>query len=295
MGPKANMAATAGVASGNDEMAAAWDGAEGEHWAANADRYEATSSSYVRRLLAAVDVGERDVVLDVGCGAGASTLAVGRRAFRGAVLGVDLSSRMLEVGRAKAAAEGLAHVRFEQVDAQVQPFDARAFDLAISSFGVMFFADPVAAFANIRRGLRPSGGIAFLAWRELARNEWVSALRAALAAGRALPTPPPGGQGPFSMADRAITTERLAAAGFTEIQLTAVDEAVWFGRDADDAYSFVSTFGITRGLTADLDDRTRAEAMDQLRRVLEEHESSDGVCFAGSAWLITARNQEDKD
>jgi SAM-dependent methyltransferase len=273
-------------------MAAAWDGAEGDHWADNVDRYEATSSGNVQRLLDAVDLDASSSVLDVGCGAGASTLAVARRS-QGAVLGVDLSSRMLEIGRARAAAEGLSHVRFEQADAQVHPFEPASFDLAISSFGAMFFADPVAAFANVRRALRPAGGIAFLSWRELERNEWVVAIRAALAAGRDLPTPPLGAQGPFSMADRSITTERLRAAGFGAVELTEVDEPVWFGRDADDAYSFVSTFGITRGLTADLDRSTRDKALSQLRAVLEEHTSPAGVRFSGSAWLITAQNQEE--
>jgi hypothetical protein len=131
-----------------------------------------------------------------------------------------------------------------------------------------------------------------LAWRDLKRNEWVDAIRSALAAGRDLPTPPPGAQGPFSMADRDITSERLEAAGYRDIDFSSIDEPICFGTDADDAYSFVSTFGITRGLTADLDAATRTEALDQLHQTLKEHETADGVLFDGSAWLITATNHE---
>ena len=274
----------------NAEMAAAWDGPEGDHWADHADRYTATSVEYQRALFAALHLDISSAVLDIGCGTGASTIEAGRIASAGAVLGVDLSSRMLELARAAAAAEGLGHVRFEQADAQDHPFDPAAYDVAISCFGAMFFADPAAALANIRRSLRPGASLVLLAWRDLARNEWVDAFRTALAAGRTLPPPAPGAHGPFSLADRDITRQRLADAGYQDIGLSSVDEPLWFGRDADDAYSFVSTFGITRGLTADLDSAARAAALDQLHRTLKDHETSDGVLFAGSAWLITATN-----
>ena len=276
----------------NAAMTAAWDGDEGDHWAEHADRYEATSLLYRQALLAALDVDERSAVLDVGCGAGASTIEIGRVASAGSVLGVDLSSRMLALGRAAAAAEGFGHVSFEQADAQVHPFGSAVYDTAISCFGAMFFDDPVAAFANVRRALRPGAPLVLVAWRDLSRNEWIEAVRTALAAGRDLPTPPPGVPGPFSMADADITTDRLRAAGYREVDLSSIDEPVWFGSDAEDAYSFVSTFGISRGLTADLDEATRAAALEQLRRTLKEHETADGVRFAGSAWLVTATNDE---
>jgi hypothetical protein len=129
-----------------------------------------------------------------------------------------------------------------------------------------------------------------LAWRDLDRNAWVVAFREALAAGRDLPTPPPGAQGPFSLADRDITTERLTAAGFGEIALTSVDGEMRIGKDVDDAWPFVSTSGITKGLTADLDDAARADALAKLRATLEAHATPTGLSFAASAWLVSARN-----
>jgi SAM-dependent methyltransferase len=278
------------AAPGNEDMAAAWDGHEGEHWAEHAERYEAGGVRYREVLLEAADLDPYSAVLDVGCGSGASTIAAGRIAARGSALGVDLSSRMLAVGRAAAAAAGLDHVRFEQADAQIHPFDAGVHDVAMSAFGSMFFADPVAAFSNIRRSLRAGGSLVLLAWRDLDRNVWVSSVRTALAAGRDLPAPPPGVPSPFSLADRDLTTERLRAAGYEQIAFTSVDESMSFGPNADDAYAFVSTTGIARGLTADLDDATRVDAFERLRQVLADHETPDGVLLPASAWLITATN-----
>jgi SAM-dependent methyltransferase len=275
----------------NVEMAAAWDGAEGDHWAAHAERYETTASGYWRALVAAVPIKPDATVLDIGCGTGRSTRDAARIASSGWVVGVDLSARMLTHARAAASAEGLSNARFEQADAQVHSFPPGAFDLAVSAFGAMFFADPVAAFANIARALRPGGGLALLVWRGLEHNEWVAAIRDALSVGRALPTPPAGTPGPFGLANRSLTQRVLTDAGFVDVGFNEVTEAIRFGDDADDAFSFVRTFGITTGLTRDLDSARKAAALDALHATLVEHETGDGVLFGGSAWLVRARSR----
>jgi SAM-dependent methyltransferase len=275
----------------NVEMAAAWDGAEGEHWAVNAERYEATAAGYWRALLAAVHIDRDAAVLDVGCGTGRSTREVARVATSGSVVGVDLSAKMLEHARTAASAEGLSNVRFEQADAQVHPFPPGAFDLALSAFGAMFFADPVAAFGNIAGALRPGGGLALLVWRGLEHNEWVGAIREVLSVGRALPTPPAGGPGPFGLADRSLTQRVLTDAGFLAVGFDEIRVPIRFGDDAEDAFSFVSTLGVTRGLTQDLDSARKAAALDALHTILVEHETDDGVLFDGSAWLVRARSR----
>ena len=272
----------------NVEMAAAWDGDEGEHWAAHAERYEAASRGYWEALVRAVPIRPDQTILDIGCGTGRSTRDLARMVPAGSVLGVDLSAKMLERARAVADAEGLVNATFEQADAQVHPFSPGAFDLAISVFGAMFFADPAAAFTNIRRSLRPDGGLALLAWSELADNEWVAAIRLALSAGRDLPLPAAGAPGPFSMADPDRTARVLSEAGFADLLFAEVDEPIRLGEDADDAFTFASTFGITRGLTHDLDDDARAAALAALHATFFAHETDGGVLFRGSAWLITA-------
>jgi SAM-dependent methyltransferase len=275
----------------NVEMAEAWDGDEGEHWAEHAERYESLGPGYWTALADAVAFRVDDDVVDVGCGTGRSTREAARAATSGAVLGIDLSSRMLERARAAARAEGLTTVRFEQADAQVHPFPTGAFDVAISSFGAMFFADPSAAFANLARAMRADARLGLLAWRELGANEWLCAIRAALAAGRELPTPPPGHPGPFGLADPDRTDNLLSGAGFVDVRIDAIDAPLCFGADPDDAFAFVSTLGITRGLLQDVDPHAANDAMEELRRTLAEHDGADGVSFAGSAWLITARRQ----
>ena len=129
----------------NKEMAAAWDGDEGAEWARDWERYDRAVAGYQARLMAAAAIGPAQRVLDVGCGNGETSRAAARQAAAGSVLGVDLSSSMLERARQLAATEGLANVRFEQADAQVQRFEPGAFDVVVSRFGTMFFADPVAA------------------------------------------------------------------------------------------------------------------------------------------------------
>ena len=273
----------------NQEMARAWDGEEGDRWTEQARHYEAAAAPQWRHLRDGGFVSAADRVLDVGCGTGASTRDLARLAPDGSVLGVDLSARMLAYAREQTRAEGLTNAEYLQADAQVHPFDPGSFDVVASSFGAMFFGDRLAAFANLAAALRPGGRMALLAWRELGRNEWLTALRAALSAGRELPEPPADAPGPFGLADAGSVAEVLAGAGFADVAFTPIDEPVTLGTDADDAWAFVRTMGIVKGLTHDLDPATTAAVLDGVQRVLAERESPDGVRFGSSAWLITAR------
>ena len=173
----------------NAEQLRAWDGDEGAYWAANADRFDRGIAAYHDAFLAAADIGAADHVLDIGCGTGQTTRDAARAASSGSVLGVDLSSQMIDHARRRAAQEGISNVRFEQADAQVYPFETAAFDVAISRTGAMFFGDIVAAFTNIGRALRPSGRLTLLTWQPLPNNEWIREISTALAAGRDLPAP----------------------------------------------------------------------------------------------------------
>lgn len=275
----------------NAEMASAWDGADGADWTDNADRYDASSAAIWQRFLDADLIRAKDRVLDIGCGTGHSTRDVARLTSSGSALGVDLSSRMLALARERSAAADLTNTQFVQADAQVEPFEPESFDIAISSFGVMFFADPDAAFGNIGRALRPGGRIAFLAWRELGENEWIIALRDALAAGRDLPSPPSGTPGPFGLADVDRATACLAGAGFSDVVFTPIDEPVCLGTDAEDAFAFVRTMGMFRGLTSELDDATRADTIEKVRAMLTDHATADGVLLGSGAWLVTAAKE----
>jgi SAM-dependent methyltransferase len=276
------------MAVANADMAAAWDGPEGAHWAEFADHYEQVAAELWTAFLDSVPVEPADRVLDIGCGTGQSSRTVAKLAERGSVHGVDLSGPMLARARAAAAAAEVGNVTFTQADVQVFDFDDDSFDLAISSFGAMFFDDPVQAFGNIRRALRPGGRLALLAWRPLAANEWLVAIRTALAVGRPLPEPPASTPGPFGLADPAHTRTVLEAAGFGDVQINPLDASMTLGRDRDAAYEFLSGMGITRGLTHDQDSESRHQALDALRATLAAHDTGDGVRFAGAAWRIGA-------
>lgn len=273
----------------NVEMAALWDGEEGDDWTDNADHYDATGEWIVRRWDAEVEIHETDRVLDVGCGTGKSSRDAARLAQAGTVLGVDLSARMLEEARRRGRLDGLTNIEFHQGDAQVHQFEPGVNDLAISVFGAMFFNDPTAAFVNIARSLRPGGRLASLSWQPFERNEWLTVILDALAAGRDIPPPQHGVPGPFGLADRESVERILQSAGLVDVQLIPIEEPMWFGRDADDAWGYVSGMGIVKGLTETLDVDARNAALDRLQKKIEAHATNDGVLIDSAAWLAIAR------
>ena len=268
----------------NTAQLGTWDGAQGAYWAAQADRFDRAVARYDPAFLAAADLHPGDRVLDVGCGTGRTTRDAAR--ITGSALGVDLSSAMLEVARQRAADEGLTGVRFEQADAQVAAFPPAGFDVAISRTGAMFFADPVAALANVGRALVPGGRLVLLVWQALEANEWMTEILGALAAGRQLPVPPPDAPGPFSLADPGRIREVLTASGHRQVEVEGLVEPEWWGADADDALTFV--LGLAGWLLEGLDDAARERAVTDLRRRIEAHAGPDGIEFGSAAWLVTA-------
>jgi len=272
----------------NIEQAAAWDGPSGESWLAREELQNAALAAPTERLLAAADMHSADRVLDVGCGTGDTTRACARRAVDGDVLGVDLSTAMLARARERAVAEGLDNVTFEQGDAQVFPFPAAAFDCVVSRFGVMFFADPEAAFANLARATAPGGRFVAVVWQPFERNEWVAVPRAALAIGRDLPPVPSDVPGPFGLADPERTRALLEAAGFDAVTVADVAVPYWYGPDVETAVAFAREIGVLRGLLDDLDDRGTARAVDALHAAMSEHVTDQGVELDSRTWVISA-------
>lgn len=279
----------------NEQMRQQWDGEEGARWAENIDRYVASSRRYTARLLEAAAIAVPERVLDVGCGGGESTVRAARAAAAGSALGVDLSSAMLERARERATARAVTNVRFEQADVQTHSFEPASFDMAMSQFGVMFFDDPAAAFANVRSALVSGGRIAFLAWRAVSENAWITATMSALAP--LMPPPQPGAAppdptapGPFSMADEAHVRGVLENAGFAEVALQRVDEQMNFGADVDDAVEFMKGSGMASALLRNASPDAARGAIDALRGTLAPYVTADGVWIGGGAWLVTARS-----
>jgi ubiquinone/menaquinone biosynthesis C-methylase UbiE len=235
------------------------------------------------RLRAATGVRPGERVLDVGCGAGQTTRDAARMAAPGEVVGIDVSERMLERAHELTAAERLDNVTYELADAQLHGFAPERFDVAISRFGLMFFADPDAAFANIARALRPGGRLVALVWQRRADNEWAVAVDEAL--GHAEPD-----ESAFSLGDPAVAERMLERAGFHDIRFDDVDEPVFYGSDADEALAWVSGFADVSEALARLDPDARDGALARLRdTVAARSRASGGVVLPSRAWLISAR------
>jgi ubiquinone/menaquinone biosynthesis C-methylase UbiE len=237
------------------------------------------------RLRAATRIRPGDRVLDVGCGAGLTTREAAQAAAPGDVLGIDVSAPALERARGLTAAQGLANVSYEKGDAQTHAFAPEHFDVAISRFGVMFFADPVAAFANIARALRPDGRLVALVWRRREDNPWVAAIDDAVAAAAPLAE-----DEAFSLGDPETTEAILEEAGFHDAGFEAIDADVFFGGDTAEALEWVGGFRTVHAALEALDPGAREGALARLRALLTAHHRADrGVVFPSGAWLVTAR------
>ena len=269
-------------------MAEAWDGDEGQAWVAQADAHDRVVVGHHAVLMKAAAIEPDHHVLDVGCGNGRTTLDAARAATHGDALGVDLSGPMLREARARADREGITNARFEQADAQVHQFDRNSIDRVVSRFGVMFFGDPLAAFTNIYGAMRTGGRVAMLTWQPLDQNEWLLVMRAALAMGRDLPSPPNGTPGPFGLAEREMVCELLGSAGFRSVELTSVHEPMHMGRTADEAWDFAMGTGFIRVILSGLESDQRVQAEANLRAAIDEHLTDEGVMLDSAAWLITA-------
>jgi SAM-dependent methyltransferase len=259
----------------------------GEHRPVNHD-YDAELRLYNEVLRRACDVQADDRVLDVGCGTGQTTRDAARLARAGSALGIDASAPAIERARQLTRAEGLHNVTFEHADAQVYDFPQPRFDLAISRFGTMFFVDPVAAFANIRRALRPAGRLVMMVWQAHERNEWDVAIHQSLGAAGG-----PGaveGPDPFSLAHPPTVRGILTAAGFAGVAFTDVQQPVYYGPDVATALEWVRGFTGTKEMLKRLDPAAASRALARLRDTIAARMSDDGVWFNSGAWIVTAHH-----
>ncbi|WP_433332806.1 class I SAM-dependent methyltransferase [Spirillospora sp. CA-294931] len=263
----------------------AWNGYEGGHWADHDTRFNAVNSGYNEAVLTGARIGAGGRVLDIGCGTGQLTRLAARRGR--AAAGLDLSEPMLAKARDRAAEEGVANVRFERGDAQVHPFEEGAFDAVVSRFGVMFFADPVAAFGNIRRALAPGGRLAFVCMTDLEGTDLGTVF------GAMAPYLPPPAEadakdaGPTSLAEpdrvRAILTE----AGYLDLAITEVEADQLWGLDTADAAAFMAAWGPVKYHLGRVDAPTADKARAALAEALLPMERDGAVRLRSTAWLVT--------
>lgn len=277
----------------NAEQIRYWNETAGPKWVALQDMIDAQIAELGALAMdrAGIDAGHG--VVDVGCGCGQTSVDLGRRVGAGgSVLGVDVSAPMLARAAERAAAAGLDHVRFAAADAQTHPLPEAAVDRVFSRFGVMFFADPPVAFANLRRCLRRDGSLTFVCWQGLGENPWM--LMPLLAAAEHLPLPPrpaPGAPGPFAFADPDYVRGILAAAGFADVAFEPVRRPVTVGGTGglDEAVDFALQMGPTGTALRDAAPEVLPRVRAAVRAALAPHTTDAGVQLDSAAWIVQAR------
>ena len=272
----------------NADMLAFWDGQGGRTWVDRQAHTDITLAPVTDSLLAftAPRAGER--VLDVGCGCGAPTLEFARAVGpSGRVEALDISGPMLAEGAARASAADLANIDWRQADPATAVLDD--FDLLTSAFGTMFFGDPVAAFAHMRRAADPHARMAIVCWRSLAENPWMEVPMKAVA--RHLPprpTPAPHAPGMFAFADPERVSDVLTAAGWTppRFEKLDLDLDIAAGRGLEEAVAQSTQIGAVNSWLRNQPAEVVSAAVASLREVLAPHADGESVRLPGAMWLI---------
>ena len=274
----------------NADQIAYWNGPAGQRWVRRQEEQDALLAPVAEVLLERAAPRAGEVVLDIGCGWGGVAIALARRvAPGGRVLGVDVSELML--ARARELAPPGLPIEFVLGDATVYPFEPGKADLLVSRFGVMFFADPVRSFANMRNALRRGARVAFACWREPRENPWLMLpLQEAYRHVPRLPETGPEDPGAFSFAAESRVRDVLERAGFASVQLEPVgltlDIAVAGGLDA--AVATATGIGPTSRALEGQPEASQAAAIQSIRAALQRHLTGNRVPLAGAIWIVTA-------
>ncbi|WP_437908318.1 class I SAM-dependent methyltransferase [Sorangium sp. So ce327] len=273
----------------NRDQATLWNEASGRTWVELQEVLDGMMAPLVAPLIDEGFPGEGGRVLDVGCGAGATSLVMARRLGpAGLCLGVDISGPLVAAARARAAAEGLASAAFVQADAQTHAFEQGTFDAVISRFGVMFFDDPAAAFANIRRAARRKAKLSFVAWRSADENPFMTeAARAAAPLLPSLRVPDPDAPGPFAFADRERVQRILDASGWADVDIRPIDVPI--GVAEKDLLAYLTRLGPVGQALRDADEPTRARTAQAVRAAFDAYVQEGAARFTAACWLVSAR------
>lgn len=276
----------------NDGMREYWNSDQAVAWVRSQASYDTMLAPFADAVIDAAAPLRGERVVDLGCGSGEMSRRAGTLVGpEGTVVGLDISEPMLDLARNLSS--HLGQVEFRHCDVQTADLSAMSADLVTSRFGVMFFDDPVAAFANVVSGAAPGGRLAFACWRAVFENEWITVPMGAVIPMVGMPdVPEPGAPGPFQMSDAGFVCATLEAAGWHDVEVAPLDRGMRIGgaEDVDAAVGFLMADGMARRLLEGKPDDVRAEARAALREALVAHHSEgEGVVLGAAAWIVTAR------
>jgi SAM-dependent methyltransferase len=269
------------------EQTARWNGPAGRAWVEAQHVLDRLFTPFEDLLVEAVRATSARSVLDVGCGTGSTTIAIARSLDgTGRSLGVDISEPMITLARARAE-QARVPAAFVIADAQVYGFEPASVDMIVSRFGVMFFSDPVQAFANLRRAAREGAQLRLIAWRSAAENPFMTtAERAAAPLLPNLPPRRPDGPGQFAFADRDSVHAILNHSGWSGIDIRPID--VDCSLAEQDLSPYVTKLGPVGLLLQDADEATRARVAESIRSAYDPYVHGDQVRFTAACWMISA-------
>jgi SAM-dependent methyltransferase len=277
-----------GSTQATEDQAALWNGVAGRTWVEAQELLDRMFEPFEKLLVEEVAAGRKRSVLDIGCGTGATTLAIARSlGVSGRSVGVDISEPMIALARERAARERVP-ATFVVADAATHAFEASSFDMLVSRFGVMFFDDNVRAFANLRRALRRGADARLIAWRSPADNPFMTAAeRAAAPLLPCIPPRRPDGPGQFAFADARRVHDILAESGWAETDIRPLDVACAFPADQLDGY--LARLGPVGRVLHEADEQTRERVVASVRAAFDPYIDGDEVRFDAACWMIRAR------
>lgn len=277
--------------SSNAEQIAFWNNVGGPKWVRFQALLDRQLDGIGKMVMDAAGLRPGQAALDVGCGCGSTTLDLARRVGPGgSATGLDISRPMLELARERAKAEGLANVTFTEADAQTHAFRPD-YDVLYSRFGVMFFDDPVRAFANLHRGLRSGARVAFACWQAVHRNPWMAVPMMAAMKHITIDMPStPNAPGPFAFADSARVEHILSEAGYSGVTVAGHDVGIVLGGGSDlgDTARLVMELGPLGRVLGEATPEVRADVEREVRDAISGYVTADGVKMLGAIWLVTA-------
>ncbi len=262
-------------------------------WLASLEHTDLVASPFGESAMHRLSLQPGQRVLDIGCGAGATTMEMARRVGpSGRAVGLDIAPAMIAAANGFAAAAGISNATFSVADAQIEAFEPGSYDAAFSQFGVMFFGDPVAAFSNIRRALHADGVFSFACWENIFANEWMFVPGSAVVAvtGSLPPMPGPGEPGPFSLADSAEIASVLEEAGFGQVEIASQAEAVVLrDHQIDSLVSLSQRVGPVREALRTADEATKTLITSAVRKAILDRAVDGVVSLSATAFVVSAR------